>query len=282
MKMCTSAFRAFFRHFSCNNRLTALIAVVSRDSVSPPQLTGNTPVTDVLQPVQVSLVKTLRYKLQIAVVKSLNRSLCHLVHLYKPLRFDHWLYSCVAAVMCSNAVIVGNYLNQKAKLVQILYHDFSCLVAIHACVFSAKLIDGSIIVHDVDFRKVVSLSNLKVVRVVCRSDLYASSSEFLVNILVCNYWDLSVCERKLQHFAYDIFVTVIIRVYCNCSISKKCLRTGSCDLYEFALFSNNRIVDVPEESVLILMLNLCIGNGGLAYRTPVDNTGSLVDVSFFI
>ena len=128
----------------------------------------------------------------------------------------------------------------------------------------------------------MSLSNLKVVRVVCRSDLYASGSEFLVNILVCNYRDLSVCERKLQHFAYDVFVALIIRVYCNCSISKKCLWTGSCDLYEFALFSNNRVIDVPEKSVLILMLNLCIGNGGLAYRTPVDNTRALVDVAFFI
>ena len=282
MKMRTSAFRTFFRHFSCNYSLTALIAVVSRDSVSPPQLTGNTPVTDVLQPVKVSLVKTLRNEFQISILKSLDSSFGHFVHLYKPLRLDHRLYGCMAAVMCSNAVIVRNNLHQKAKLVQILYHGFSCFVTIHAGVFTTQLIDGSIIIHDVYFRKVVSLSNLEVVRVMCRCDLYASGTKFFINILIGNNRDLSVCERKLQHFANNVFVTVIIRVYCNCSISKKCFRTCCCNFHEFSFFSNNRVIDVPEKSVLILMLNLCIGNGSLAYRTPVDNTGTFVDVAFFI
>ncbi len=68
--MCASTFRAFFRCIRMLLRLTTLIAVISRDSVSPPDLTGNTPVTDVLKPVQVSLVKTLRNKLKLAVLDS--------------------------------------------------------------------------------------------------------------------------------------------------------------------------------------------------------------------
>ena len=128
----------------------------------------------------------------------------------------------------------------------------------------------------------MSLSYFKVIRVVRRCDLYASGSEFLVNVLICNNRNFSVCKRKLQHFAYNILVALIIRIYCNCSISEKCLRTCGSNFHKFALFSYNRIIDMPEKSVLILMLNLCIGNGGLAYRTPVDDTRTLVDVAFFI
>ena len=64
VEMCASTFRAFFRHFSCNDNFTALITVVSRDSVSPPELTGNAPITDIFQPVQICLTKACRNKFQ--------------------------------------------------------------------------------------------------------------------------------------------------------------------------------------------------------------------------
>ena len=61
-KVCASAFRADLRHFFCNDHFAALVTVICRDTMSPPELSGNTPVTDVLQPVQIDLVKTIRYK----------------------------------------------------------------------------------------------------------------------------------------------------------------------------------------------------------------------------
>ena len=39
---------------------------------------------------------------------------------------------------------------------------------------------------------------------------------------------------------------------------------------------------MPEKSVLILVFHLGVGNRRLAYRTPVDDPGALVDISFFI
>ena len=39
---------------------------------------------------------------------------------------------------------------------------------------------------------------------------------------------------------------------------------------------------MPEEAVLLLMLNLSVGNGGLADRTPVDDAGAFVDVAFLV
>ena len=144
--MCASAFRAFLRHFSCHYHLTALITVISRDSVSPPELTGNTPVTDILQPVKICLVKTCRNKLKVSVVQSLDGSFCHFAHFYKPLWLDHRLYGCTAAVMGTNTVVMRNNLYKKSLLFQVFYHGLTCLVAVHACVFSAKAVDGCIII----------------------------------------------------------------------------------------------------------------------------------------
>ena len=93
--------RAFFRHLSCHNKFTALITVVSRNPMSPPDLTGNTPVLDILEPVQINLVKTLRYKPQLSCLQCIDRRFCKVFHLNEPLLLDHWLYGCVAAVMCS-------------------------------------------------------------------------------------------------------------------------------------------------------------------------------------
>ena len=128
----------------------------------------------------------------------------------------------------------------------------------------------------------MTASNLKVVRIMCRCDLYTAGSEFFVNILISNYRDLSVCKRQLQHLANQILVSLIFRIYCNCSITQKCLRTCGCDLNETSFLSYDGIIDVPEKSVLVLMHNLCIRNRGLAYRTPVDDPGAFVDISFLI
>ena len=35
-------------------------------------------------------------------------------------------------------------------------------------------------------------------------------------------------------------------------------------------------------SCLLLIFYLCIGDGGITYGTPVNNTGTLVDVAFFM
>ena len=179
-------------------------------------------------------------------------------------------------------MVVGNYFYQKSKFFQICNHCLTCFIAVHTSVFSAKLVDGRIVIHNVDLFQIVTASNLEVVRVMGRCNLYTSCSEFLVYIFIGNHRDFSVCERKLQHLADKIFVTLILRVYGNSSITQQSFRTSSCDLYETSLFSYDRVINVPEKSVLILMLNLCIRDGSLAYRTPVDNSGTFVDIAFFI
>ena len=184
--------------------------------------------------------------------------------------------------MCTNAVVVWNNFDQKSLCIEVCHHCLTCFVAVHSCVFAAKGIDGSVIVQDVDLFEIVAFTYFEVVRVVCRCDLNATCSEFFVNVLICDNRDLTVRQRQFQHLADQILVSLILRVYCHCGITEQCFRTCGCDFYESSFFAYDRIVDVPEKSVLVLMLNFCIRDGSLAYRTPVDDPGAFVNVTFLV
>ena len=256
--MSTSALRTFFRHSPSYYKLPALITVICRDSVSPPDLSGNTPVTDILQPVQVNLVKSFRNETEFTRFDCIDGRFCQFFHLYKPLLLNKRFYRCMTAVMGSYIMRMRYYLYQISLFLQVFYHCFSCLISVHTCILAAiLLIDGSIIIHNIDFRQIVTLSNLKVIRVMCRSNLNCTCSEFFVYIIICHNWNLSVSQRKQTLLAYDIFISLIIRMYCNGSISQHGFRTGSCDL-QIIIRSDNWILNMPEISFLLLMLYLCI------------------------
>ena len=161
-------------------------------------------------------------------------------------------------------------------------HDrFSCLVALHACIFAAVFIDGSVIVHDIDFRQIMTLAHLKVIGVMGRCDLYSAGSEFFIYIGIRHDRDFFAHQRQDCFLSYDVFVALIIRMYGDGCIAQHGLRTGGCDLQEI-IGSHDRILDMPEMSVLFLMLNFRVGKGCLTYRTPVDDPGALIDIAFLI
>ena len=60
--MRTSAFRTFVRYALGYHNLAALVTVIRRDPMPPPDLPGDTPVADILKPVQIDLVESLRHK----------------------------------------------------------------------------------------------------------------------------------------------------------------------------------------------------------------------------
>ena len=98
--------------------------------------------------------------------------------------------------MSTDIMRMRNHLHKKAHFLKILDHDLSCLITIHTEVF-ARYADRCIIIHDTDLRKVMASSDLKVIRIMGRCDLYAAGTKFLIYIFIRNNRDLSVCKRKL-------------------------------------------------------------------------------------
>ncbi len=184
--MGVSALRASIRHCPRYDHLAALVAVIRRNPVPPPNLPGDAPVTDIFKPVQVNLVKSLRHELKLACLHRLNRRLCQLLHPDKPLLFYQRLYRGVATVMGSYVVAVGNHFHQKPLFLKLLHHQLARRVAVHPRILPAVFIDGGIIVHHIDLRQIVAFPHLKVIGVMCRRNLNRARSKFLINVRIRN------------------------------------------------------------------------------------------------
>ena len=133
----------------------------------------------------------------------------------------------------------------------------------------------------------MTLSYFKVIRVMCRCDLYNTCSEFHINIAVFYNRDRLIHDRKPDLSAMQIRISFISRIDSNCCIAQHCLRSCRCELKEFCLtrlsvFIYERIFNMPEMSLLLFILYFRIGNGSIADRTPVYDTGTLVDPAFFM
>ena len=114
--MCASTLRAFAWCFLGNYHFSALIAVISRNPVSPPELSGNTPVTDIVCPVKVGLFHTLRKQCDLIVFDCIDCRLDQFIHFYEPLLLDHRLYGRMTTVMCSDIMGMRYNLYQKSLL----------------------------------------------------------------------------------------------------------------------------------------------------------------------
>ena len=86
--------------------------------MSPPQLPGDTPVTDIFQPVEIDLVKPFWHKLKIAGFQRFDGRLRQLLHFYKPLLLYHGFYGGPAAVMGSYIMNMLFHFHQKTLFLQ--------------------------------------------------------------------------------------------------------------------------------------------------------------------
>ena len=75
MNMLAVAVRTFRQVRTGYAGLAAVITVPGRNPVPPPKLTGNTPVADIFEPLQVNLAETLRHELNTAVFNCLHSRL---------------------------------------------------------------------------------------------------------------------------------------------------------------------------------------------------------------
>ena len=109
---CRSAVRTGFRRVHGDYSLAAILTVICRDTLPPPQLAGDTPVTDIFHPVQIDLGEMVGNNLNLAVFHNFNRRFGQRFHLYKPLRAGHRLNHGRAALTVTDSVTVILDFNQ--------------------------------------------------------------------------------------------------------------------------------------------------------------------------
>jgi hypothetical protein len=73
-------------------------AIPDRDAMSPPQLTADTPILDVLKPVEVGLLEAFRHDLDASVFHRVETGIGKRLDLHEPLLGDHRLDNFTAAL----------------------------------------------------------------------------------------------------------------------------------------------------------------------------------------
>ena len=114
LKMGTTTFWTYGRHFFCYDCLATLLTVVCRNSVAPPKLSADTPVSDVICPVVVCFFHTFRNQFDVTLFYRFYGRFDQLIHLHEPLFFYHRLDGGLTSVMGTYVMAVILDFNQQS------------------------------------------------------------------------------------------------------------------------------------------------------------------------
>ena len=281
MDVRSAALRAHLDIFLGDRHFTAVITVICRNLMTPPQLTGDTPVMNVLHPAHIGLAEAIRNELDLAVLHDAHCVLSQRRHLDKPLCRGNRLYRRTAAVAGADIVGVVFNLDQTTLCFQIGNHCLAALIAIHALVLAAVFVDGSVIIEYQNLLQIMAQPHLKVVRVMTRRGLNTTRAELQINIIVRKDRNLASNNRQNRLLADQMLITLIVRVDRNAGIAHKGLRTGGCYDNGFVGILDV-ITDIPQLARLGFVLNLSIRQCRRAVRTPVDDARALVNQALVI
>ena len=145
--------------FFANVHFTLSI-VPSRNLVTPPKLTRNYPVVDIFHPLKEGIVETWWVEINLIVCILVGNSIFgQLVHLNEPLCRQTWFNRHTCTLWVTNWVSHLFDFDKGTDLFQFFYNSFACFKAVHTVEFTSQFIHGTIIVHDIDLRKIVTLTN---------------------------------------------------------------------------------------------------------------------------
>ena len=250
--------------------------------MSPPNLTGDTPITDIIHPVCIGFSKTFRHELCSSIFNTVNSRLHERFHFDKPLFGNQRLNNCTAALAMSDSMGMVFNLYQEPLRFKFTNKIFAALVTFLPDIFSSFLCHLAIHADYYDALQIMAHTHFKVVRVMGRCNLHGTGSEFQVNIRIGNDRNNPIGQRQPQGFADKMAIALILRINGYSSITKHRFRPGSRDSQEGSLFFHYRITNVPQMARLILMFNLDIGQSRVAVYTPVGNSAALINQSLFV
>ena len=237
-------------------------AVPHRNAVSPPQLTADAPILNVVEPVQVDLRPTLRIEFDMAVAHRRLGLLDFRISqppLHRQARFDRH----VGALGVPDIVLVGLLLDQCAGG----FKQLRCLLApgkpVQAREFrSGEFIQHAVRVEHIADRQLVTLPDFKVRLVMRRGDLERTGAEFPIHRSVGNDRNLLAHQGTPDGLANQPRVARIIRMHGNGGVTGNRLRPGGDDFDKLSRASGNLIPHAVEQPLHGLHDHLFVGKGG--------------------
>ena len=264
---------------------------ICRNSMPPPKLTRNAPILNILHPVEINLAPALGNELNLARLDGFDGGLGERLHLNEPLlrktRFD----DIVTAVAVTDLVVVIFDMIKITLGLEIGDERLAAFEAVHTDVLRArKLVHVAVVGHDVDLFETVTLTYEEVVGIVGGRNLDDTGTELLLDVIVGENGNLAARKRKNHVLADNRGETLVLRIDRDRRIAGKRFRTRRRDtdiiLVKLTLraegAARDGIADIPEVTVIRLVLDLVVRESRTAAGTPVYDVIALVDEALVV
>ena len=257
----------------------AVLAVEHGDAVAPPQLAADAPILEVLHPGGVGLRPARGVEGDLAGVDGVERRPLELVDGDEPLLGQPRLQRGVATVAVHDGVVVLLDMVEQVMLLKPLDDGLAALLTGHAGELAIALDDHRVLVEDVDLRQVVGLTHGVVVGVVSRGDLDKAGAKVGIDMPILKDGDLAVDDGELDGLTHKGGLLGVLRGDSNARVAEHGLgaRGGDDDVVLAVNRLGQRVAQVPQVALLVLVLGLVVRDGGGAVGAPVDDALAAVD-----
>ena len=189
-----------------------LLAVPHRDAVPPPQLAGNAPVLNSLQPVGVGLGPVGRAEHDIAIGHGLG-SFLHAGVLQEPLHAQARFNRHIGTLGDTHVVLVFFHLLEQA----LGLNDFDGFLTSHEAIQTVQLgatraVDVAVSGQHVDNLQVVLHAHLKVGAVMSRGNLQCAGTKVDFHVVISNNRNFGIAQRADNRLANQVGEAGILRV----------------------------------------------------------------------
>ena len=162
---------------------------------------------------------------------------------------------------------------EQTVLVEPLDDGLAALIAVHAGELAVALDDHRVLVEDVDLRQVVSLAHSVVVGVVGWGDLNEAGTKVSVDMPILKDRNLAVDNRQHDGLTHKGGLLGILRGDGDARVAEHGLgaRGGDDDVVLAVDRLGQRVAQVPQVALLVLVLGLVVRDSGGAVGAPVDD-----------
>jgi len=271
---------------------------VDRASVAPPQLSGDTPILDVFDPLEPIRFVHVGDDFEFLVSDDFEHLFLDGSAVNVPLGSEEGFNDVSGSVAETESHGVGEFSSEQALGFQILDDLVSDVESLHALVRTTVFVDGTIVIEDIHKLEVGLGSALEIVVIVSGSDLDGTSTEFGIDqfIISDDLHDSTGNERMFKFLSNEVLVSRILGVDGNGGITQHGFNTGGGD-DNFLISSLDLVGELDEDTefvfaivagdrqesglVQIFIFNFYVRKGSLELAAPVDQSVRSVDKALF-
>src|SRR5215218_2359407 len=269
-------------------RYLTVRAVPHRYALPPPELPGDVPVADILEPPDGLPPPGVGVDGYLARFQHLDGWFGERPHRTPPLLREPRLDDCSAPVAMPDPESIRANTAEKPQAFQLLHDRLAGFLTAHPLERTACVVDRTVRVHDVDRIEAEPASYLEVVGVMRGGDLEDAGSELGIHVLVGEDLYLPLDERHPYLSSDEVQVTLVLRVDDERHVAEHRFWTRGEDLGvvftvgALALAVNEGVANAVELALHILVVDLEVRDGRAVVRAPVGDAVAPVDQTLVV